>query len=356
MSERKLNGFSINGRNIGLDQQPYIIAEMSANHNEDFDTVNAIIDAAANAGADALKVQTYTADTITLECDRPDFLICNEDSPWNGWRIYDLYKKASLNWDWLGEINDICREKRITFFSSVFDDTSVDFLERLNVPAYKIASFENNHFPLIEKVVSTDKPIIISTGASSESEIDELVSFLDDLKYRNYALLKCTSDYPARVEDSNLIAISAMREKYCCEIGLSDHTLGIGAALAGVALGASIIEKHFAVSDHMDGLDGSFSSDETEMSALVKECDRAWRSKGMSVFGLSQREQKNIQFKRSIYASADIEVGDTFSRENIKIVRPGFGMHPRYFSTLLGKISKKSYSFGEPLNEELSNE
>lgn len=356
MSERKLNGFSINGRVIGLEQKPYIIAEMSANHNEDFDTVIAIINAAAGAGADALKVQTYTADTITLECNSPDFLIRNEDSPWHGWRIYDLYKKASLNWDWLGEINDICKKKNITFFSSVFDETSVDFLERLNVPAYKIASFENNHFPLIEKVVSTGKPVIISTGASSESEIDEMVSFLYDLKCRNYALLKCTSDYPAQAEDSNLMAIPAMREKYNCEIGLSDHTLGIGVALAGVALGATIVEKHFAISDHMDGLDGSFSSDETEMSTLVKECDRAWRAKGKSVFGLSQREHKNIQFKRSIYAAADIEVGEPLSRENIKIVRPGFGMHPRYFTTLLGRISKNRYSFGEPINEELSDE
>ena len=343
--------FQIGQRKIGLSEKPFIIAEMSANHNQSFDNAVNIVNSAADIGADAVKIQTFNPDTITLNSEKPGFTIKNNNSPWNGRRLYELYEQAYMDWNWIPELSEICKQRGIIFFSSVFDNTSVDFLEDVGVPAYKIASFENNHYPLIKRVAETGKPMIISTGASDKSDIDELVAFLNGLEVDNFALLKCTSDYPARVEESNLASISVMREEYQCEVGLSDHTIGVGAALAGVALGATIIEKHFIHSGDQVTVDSTFSSDESQMRLLISEAERAWQAVGKNQFDMSENEKNNIQFKRSIYAAADINVGEEFSEANIKVVRPGYGMHPKYFEDLLGKSSSQNYEFGDPIHE-----
>jgi len=343
----------INGRAIGAAHKPFIIAEMSANHNQSFDNAVEIISAAAEAGADAIKIQTYTPDTLTLNCNSSDFKINNPESLWDGSSLYELYSKAYMDWNWIGDLSEVCKKKNITFFSSVFDETSVDFMEQLNTPAYKIASFENNHYPLIKKVISTGKPMIVSTGVTSESDIDDLVAFISNEGFEEFALLKCTSDYPAKVEASNLANIPRMRKKYQCEIGLSDHTLGIGTALAAVALGASIVEKHFTTSKEIDSVDVAFSSDTAEMKLLVSESENAWKSLGRDAIILSEREKNNLQFKRSIYASQDIAKGDNFTRDNIKVVRPGFGMHPKHFDDIINTPASKEYKFGDPIKEML---
>ncbi len=322
---------------IGKKHKPFIIAEMSGNHNQSLDNALNIVQAAADSGAHALKLQTYTADTLTLDVKDGDFLIDNKDSLWKGKSLYDLYDVAHTPWEWHTPIMEKAKDLGMLCFSSPFDETAVDFLEDLNVPAYKIASFENSHLPLIRKVASTGKPIIISTGLSTLSQINETVSLLNQEGCKNFALLKCTSSYPSSPKNSNVITIPHMRNMFDCEVGLSDHTLGIGAALAAVSHGASIIEKHFTLNRSDGGVDSAFSLTPDELKSLVDESERTWQSIGKVSYGPLKSEIDSLIFRRSIYISKDMKKGEKFSPENIRIVRPGHGLEPKYYEILLGK-------------------
>lgn len=345
-----MTSFNIKNRPIGIDHSPFVIAEMSGNHNNSFEQALGIVHAAAKTGADAVKLQTYTADTITINAENNDFVISNPDSLWTRRTLYDLYDEASTDWEWIKQIMAEAEKLDLICFSSVFDETSVDFMEDLNAGAYKIASFENNHLPLIRKAASTGKPIIISTGTASEDEIHEAVEAARNGGCMQLALLKCTSDYPADPAASNLMTIPHMKETFGCEVGLSDHTLGIGVPVASVALGATIIEKHFITDRNLGGVDAAFSADISEMSQLVAEATNAWKALGSVSFELSENEQRNTQFKRSIYAVADIKAGEPFSPENIRVIRPGYGLHPRYYDKLLGAAAHRNFVFGEPVD------
>jgi pseudaminic acid synthase len=323
---------------IGKTNRPFIIAEMSGNHNQSLDRALNIVEAAAKSGAHALKFQTYTADTMTLDVDNnKDFCINDPKSLWNGETLYKLYQKACTPWEWHKPIFDKCKELGIIGFSTPFDETAVDFLESLDVPFYKIASFENTHLPLIRKVASTGKPIIISTGLASLSELDELVKTIRSAGNDNIILLKCTSSYPSDPKESNILTISHMRNLFDCEVGLSDHTLGIGVAVASVALGATIIEKHFTLSRDDGGVDSAFSLDPDEMKNFVMETQRAWQSLGKISYSMSEKEKKSIQFRRSLYLSKNVKAGEVLTEGNLRIVRPGFGLAPKYLDFILGR-------------------
>lgn len=345
-----MTSFNIKNRPIGIDHPPFVIAEMSGNHNNSFEQALGIVHAAAKTGADAVKLQTYTADTITINAENDDFVISNPDSLWTRRTLYDLYDEASTDWEWIRQIMAEAEKLDLICFSSVFDETSVDFMEDLNAGAYKIASFENNHLPLIRKVASTGKPMIISTGTASEDELHEAVEAARNGGCTQLALLKCTSDYPADPAASNLMTIPHMKKTFECEVGLSDHTLGIGVPVASVALGATIIEKHFITDRNLGGVDAAFSADTSEMTQLVAEATNAWKALGSVSFDLSDNEQRNTQFRRSIYAVADIKAGEPFSPENIRVIRPGYGLHPRHYDELLGKAAHRNFVFGEPVD------
>ena len=286
----------IGNNNIGLSYQPFIVAEMSGNHNQSLERALEIVEAAASSGAHALKLQTYTADTITLDLKDSEFVIKDKNSLWKDRSLYELYQEAYTPWEWQGPIIKRSNELGMLCFSTPFDETAVDFLEDLNVPAYKIASFENIHLPLVEKVASTGKPMIISSGMASISELGELVQTIRDAGCNNFALLKCTSTYPASPENSNILSIPHMRELFQCEVGLSDHTMGVGAAVAGVAHGATIIEKHFTLSRTDGGVDSAFSMEPEEMNQLVIETNRAWKALGKVTYGPTQAEKKSLKF------------------------------------------------------------
>ena len=341
---------AINGRKIGRLHSPYIIAEMSGNHNQTLDQALSILDAAANIGADAIKLQTYTADTLTLDSPRRDFIISDENSLWSGKSLYELYREAYTPWDWIELIFTEARKRNIDCFSSIFDEGSIDFLENLNAPAYKISSFENNHIPLIRKAAATKKPLIISTGASSEANITEAVENAREAGCTELALLKCTSDYPAAIADSNLSCIPYLRDKYNCVIGLSDHTLGIAAAIGGVALGASIVEKHFIVSRDQGGVDSSFSADKAELKQIVRDAKNVWGAIGKPDIHISEREVASLMYKRSIYACQQIKKGEIFTVNNIRIIRPGFGLHPRHYTELIGTVCHSDLTAGDRLD------
>ena len=345
--------FHIGDRLIGTKHAPFVIAEMSGNHNQSLDRALAIVDAAAAAGAHALKLQTYTADTITLNVRGGDFEINDPGSLWSGKNLHDLYNQAHTPWEWHEPIMQRARIHGMTCFSSPFDESAVDFLEELNVPAYKIASFENNHLPLIAKAAATGKPLIISTGMASLGELEQAVSVARSSGCKHLILLKCTSTYPATAKNTNILTIPHLRELFGCEVGLSDHTMGVGVAVAAVALGASVIEKHFTLSRAEGGVDSAFSLEPAELNNLVTESKRAWESLGEVRYGPTQAEQKSLVFRRSIYVAQDIEEGEIFSKENIKIVRPGHGAPPSMYQQLLGKIASRHYRKGEPLK--LSN-
>jgi pseudaminic acid synthase len=332
---------------IGLNHSPFIIAEMSGNHNQSLDRALEIVDAAALAGAHAIKLQTYTADTITM---KGAYTINDENSLWNGKELHELYKKAYTPWEWHQPIFERAKEKGLIAFSSPFDETAVDFLETLNVPAYKIASFENTHLPLIRKVAQTGKPVIISTGVSSISDIDETVRLLRNEGCENFILLKCTSTYPATPENTNILTIPHLSQLHNCLVGLSDHTMGIGVSVAAVALGARIIEKHFTLRRADGGVDSAFSLEPEELKALVIETHNAFLSLGEISYGVKQAEEKSKFFKRSIYVSKDIAVGDIFTNENLKIIRPGNGLAPKFIDDIIGKKAKMSIKAGTPLN------
>lgn len=340
----------ISSRKIGLDKPPFIIAEMSGNHNQSLGRALEIVNAAAEAGVNALKLQTYTADTITLNVKTRDFKITDKESLWSGKNLHDLYSEAYTPWEWHKPIMELANSLGMVCFSSPFDETAVDFLENLNVSVYKIASFENNHLPLIRKAASTGKPLIISTGMASLSELDEAVSTAREAGCRELALLKCTSTYPAKVENSNILTIPHMRELFKCEVGLSDHTMGHGAALAAISHGATIIEKHFTLNRADGGVDSTFSLEPNEMKSLTTEGIRAWQSLGYVSYGPSSVENKSMIFRRSIYISENLKKGDYFSKKNLRIVRPGHGLEPSLFEKVLGKRITQDAIKGTPLD------
>lgn len=331
---------------IGKIFRPYIIAEMSGNHNQSLEKAIAIVDAAADCGAHAIKLQTYTADTITV---KGAFTITDENSLWNGRELHDLYKQAHTPWDWHEPIFAHAKKRGITAFSSPFDETAVDFLQKLNVPAYKIASFENTDHTLLKKIALTNKPVIMSTGVSSIADIDESVQLLRKNNCIDLALLKCTSTYPSTPENTNLVTIPHMTKLFNCHVGLSDHTMGIGAAVAAVALGARIIEKHFTLSRSEGGVDAAFSLEPEELKALVLETERAFLSLGNIQYGIQKAEEKSKMFKRSLYIVDDIKVGDLLTKKNVQSKRPNLGLHTRYYDSILNKKARVDLKKGEPL-------
>jgi N-acetylneuraminate synthase len=345
-----MKDIQIGDRSIGETQAPLIIAEMSGNHNQSLDRALKLVDLAADAGAHALKLQTYTADTITMESRNDNFLIKDDGSPWRGEYLHDLYQKAHTPWDWHEAIFKRAADHGMLAFSSPFDESAVDFLESLKVPAYKIASFENNHLPLLRKVAATGKPVIVSTGVSSLAEIAVAVAELRDAGCSSPIALKCTSTYPASPENTNLNTLPNMRGALGCHVGLSDHTMGIGTSVAAVALGACVIEKHFTVSRAEGGVDASFSLEPAELKLLVEECERAFLSLGEVSYGAGEQESQSRLHKRSIYVQKDILPGEVFSEDNLKIVRPGDGLNTRYWDVIIGKKARIAIARGTPLS------
>ena len=341
---------SIGSRSIGRKNGPFIIAEMSGNHNQSLKRALEIVEAAARTGAHALKIQTYTADTMTLDVKDGDFFISDEKSLWKGRSLYDLYKEAHTPWEWHEPIMKRAKELGLICFSTPFDDTSVDFLESLDVPAYKIASFENADLPLIRKVAETGKPIIISTGMATLAELDETVRTIRDTGNEQFVLLKCTSTYPATPENSNILTIPHMRELFQCEIGLSDHTLGLGVSVAAVAHGATVIEKHFTLSRAEGGVDSTFSLEPEEMKQLVIETERAWQSLGNIQYGPTEAEKPSLKYRRSLYIAEDMKAGDILTPQNLRSVRPGMGLPTKYYDMLLGKKIIKNVACGTAMS------
>ncbi|MEC2310013.1 pseudaminic acid synthase [Bacillus atrophaeus] len=344
-----MNEINIDGRSIGPHHPPFIIAEMSGNHNQSLERAFNIIEAAAKAGAHALKIQTYTADTMTLNMNTKDFTIEDNNSLWSGSTLYTLYQQAYTPWEWHKPIFDKCREVGMIPLSTPFDESAVDFLEDLGVPIYKIASFENTDIPLIKKVAATGKPIIISTGMATVAEIDETIRAAKEAGCKELILLKCTSTYPASPENTNISTIPHMKELFNCQVGLSDHTMGSGVAVASVALGATVIEKHFTLSRADGGVDSAFSLEPHELKELVIETERAWQALGQITYGPTDKEKASLKFRRSIYVKKDIKAGEIFTKENIKVVRPGYGLEPKYFDLIIGRTAKKHISAGTPL-------
>jgi N-acetylneuraminate synthase len=340
---------NIGNLSIGRQYPPIIIAEMSGNHNQSLARALQIVDAAARAGAHALKLQTYTADTITLDVAGGEFFINDEQSLWKGKSLHDLYNLAYTPWEWHAPIMQRARELGLLCFSTPFDESAVDFLESLEVPAYKIASFENVHLPLIRKVAATGKPMIISTGMASLAELDEAVLAARAAGCRDLVLLKCTSTYPASPESSNVLTIPHMRTLFGCEVGLSDHTMGVGTSVAAVAHGATVIEKHFTLNRADGGVDSTFSLEPDELRSLVVETNRAWQSLGIVTYGPTEAEQKSLVFRRSIYIAQDLKAGDVLTRENLRCVRPGMGLAPKYYDLLLGRRVNQDVKKGTPM-------
>ena len=338
---------------IGINHEPFIIAEMSGNHNQSLERALEIVDAAAKSGAHALKIQTYTADTMTLNINENEFFISDADNIWQGASLYELYEKAYTPWDWHAAIFMRAKEHGMVAFSSPFDESAVDFLEALNVPCYKIASFESTDLPLIKRAAATGKPLIISTGMASIAEIDEAVRTARNAGCSELVLLKCTSSYPAPPLKTNNRTIPHMKSLFDCEVGLSDHTLGIGAAVAAVALGATVIEKHFTLSRSDGGVDSMFSLEPDEMSSLVAETNRAWESMGKIHYGPTDAETGSLEHRRSVYISKDLKAGDILSLDNIRIVRPGLGLAPKYYERLLGRPIRLDAKMGTPTDWDL---
>jgi pseudaminic acid synthase len=341
---------TIENTKIGVGSKPFIIAEMSGNHNQSLERALEIVDAVARTGAHAIKLQTYTADTMTLDLKEREFFISDDKSPWKGQSLYDLYKIAHTPWDWHKPIFDHAKKLGLICFSTPFDETSVNFLEKLRSPAYKIASFENTDIPLIQRVASTGKPLIISTGMATLEELDESVNAARQSGCKDLILLKCTSTYPATPENSNLLTIPHLRERYKCEVGLSDHTLGIGVAVASVALGATVIEKHFTLRRADGGVDSTFSMEPAEMKELVEETARAWQSLGKTYIGPTEAEKSSITFRRSLYIVKDLKAGDILTKENVRAIRPGLGLPPKHLNQVLGKTIRRDSKTGTALH------
>ncbi len=341
---------SIGNIKIGKKRDPFIIAEMSGNHNGSIERAYKIIDAAVDSGANAIKLQTYTPDKITINKKGGLFDINDKNSLWNGRNLFDLYNSAYTPWDWHEELYKYARNKGIIIFSSVFDESGVEFLEKLGVEVFKIASFENNHYPLLKKIAQTKKPVIMSTGLSNISNLEKSVNTLRENGCKDLILLKCTSTYPSSPKNSNLKTIPVMKEIFDCQVGLSDHTLGIGVPLAAISLGATVIEKHFTLNRSDGGVDSAFSLEPNELKALVEESKRAHESLGSVFIGVSEEEEKSLRFKRSIYVTKDIKEGEVLTKKNISIIRPGDGLDTHYYDIVLGKKSKINITRGTPLS------
>jgi len=342
-------GFKIADRMIGKNHPPFIIAEMSGNHNQSLARALEIVEAVALSGAHALKIQTYTPDTMTIDLDEREFHISDPNSLWAGSSLYKLYSEAYTPWEWHKPIFDRALELGLIPFSTPFDDTAVDFLESLEVPCYKIASFENTDLPLIRRVAATGKPMIISTGMASIGELDETVLTAREAGCKDLILLKCTSSYPATAENTNIQTIPHLRELFGCEVGLSDHTMGVGVSIASVALGASVIEKHFTLNRADGGVDSTFSMEPAEMAQLVIETKRAWQSLGEVSYGPTEVEKKSLQYRRSLYVVKDLKEGDVLTQDNVRAIRPGFGLSTKYLKVVLGKNVSRDVNRGTPL-------
>lgn len=346
-----MNSIKISNKTISDHHRPFIIAEMSGNHNQSLERAKAIVEAAAAAGADAIKLQTYTADTMTI---RGAYTIEDENSLWKGKELHDLYKLAYTPWEWHQPLFEHARHLGLIPFSSPFDATAVDFLEDLDVDLYKIASFENTDHPLLKKIAQTGKPVIMSTGVSTISDVFESVKVLRDHGCKDLMLLKCTSTYPASAENTNLLTIPVLKQIFPdCIIGLSDHTMGIGAAVAATALGARVIEKHFTLARADGGVDSAFSLEPHELEALVVESERAFLALGQPQFDIQKKEQQSKLFKRSIYVARDIKAGEAFTEDNLRVIRPGDGLEPKYFDLVLGKKARLDLKAGTPLSFDL---
>lgn len=343
------NAFSILDREVGAQHPPFIIAEMSGNHNQSLERALEIVEAAAQSGAEGLKIQTYTPDTMTIDLDEGEFHISDPDIPWAGSSLYQLYDEAYTPWDWHQPIFDRARELGMIPFSTPFDETAVDFLEELDTPCYKIASFENTDLPLIRRVAATGKPLIISTGMASVAELDDTVRAARAAGCRDLVLLKCTSTYPATADNTNILTIPHMRELFGCQVGLSDHTLGVGVSVASVVLGASVIEKHFTLKRADGGVDSSFSMEPEEMAQLVVETRRAWQALGRPQYGATDAERKSIQFRRSLYIVADLQAGELLTPENLRAIRPGHGLPPKYLERVMGRAVRRDVKRGTAL-------
>ena len=338
----------IGKRKVGLNFEPFLIAEMSGNHNQSFERAIEIVEAAAKSGAHALKLQTYTKDTMTIDHSKNEFKV--DLDLWKGASLYDLYDEAYTPWEWHEEIFKHARNLGMIPFSTPFDLTAVEFLEKLNVECYKIASFENTDIPLIEAVCSTGKPVIISTGMMNLNEMDETVRAARSAGCKDLILLKCSSAYPSSPKNSNVLTIPHMRKMFNCEVGLSDHSLGIGVAVGSVTLGASVIEKHLTLARNDEGVDSAFSMEPEEMKSLVIESKRAWQSKGSINYGPTDSEIASRKYRRSLYVVKDIKKGQKINSKNMRAIRPGLGLPTKYYNDLIGKEVKKNISKGTPID------
>jgi N-acetylneuraminate synthase len=345
----------IAGRLIDTQHPPFVIAEMSGNHNQSLDRAIELVKAAAAAGVDALKLQTYTADTMTIDCDAPGFTVTDQDSAWYGRSLYDLYQEAHTPWDWHKPIIEQCHESGLIPISTPFDDSAVDFLERLDFPAYKVASFENTDIPLLQRIAATGKPMIISTGMMSRMELSETVEEVRAAGCNEIILLKCTSSYPASAADANLATIPDMRALFEAEVGISDHTLGIGVSIAAVAMGATVIEKHFTQDRTDGGVDSQFSMEPQEMRSLVIESRSAWTGLGQVRYGVGAAEANSQVFRRSLYFVRNIRAGETIQESHIKRIRPGYGLAPKYETQVIGKTVSHDIERGTPVTWESLN-
>lgn len=348
-----MSSFKIGSRLIGPDAPPFVIAEMSGNHNQSLEQALRIVEAAAQAGAHALKLQTYTADTMTLDIADGEFFIKDAESLWAGSSLYSLYQQAHTPWAWHAPIFARARELGLIAFSTPFDETAVDFLESLDVPAYKIASFENTDIPLIRKVAATGKPMIISTGMASIAELDDSVREARKAGCKDLVLLKCTSTYPASPANSHLRTIPHLAQLFGCQVGLSDHTMGVGVSVAAVAMGATVIEKHFTLDRADGGVDASFSLEPAEMASLVVESERAWQGLGQVHYGATQAERKSLVFRRSLYVVQDMAEGEVFTQHTIRAIRPGLGLAPKHTDAVLGRVCRRALKRGTALSWDL---
>jgi len=343
-----ISTFSINERRIAPGEPVYIIAEMSANHNQSFEQAAEIVRAAKECGADAIKLQTYTADTLTIPCDSPEFRV--EGTLWAGRTLHDLYQEAFTPWEWQPRLQKIATELGLGFFSTPFDDSAVAFLEEMQVPVYKVASFEANDVPLLRRIARTGKPIILSTGMATLSEIEEAVTTIRQESQAGLALLKCTSAYPALPEEMNLRTIPHLAEAFQTPVGLSDHTLGVAVPVAAVAMGACVIEKHFTLARSQGGPDSAFSLEPQEFKQMVEAVRVAERALGTIHYGISPREGDSRVFRRSLFVTAPIKAGEPFTGRNVRSIRPGHGLQPRYLDAVLGRHARKDLVPGTPLS------
>lgn len=345
-----MRDITIGNITIGTCRPPMIIAEMSGNHNQSLERGLEIIESAAACGAHAVKLQTYTADTLTIDHNGGLFTIDDPQSPWLGRNLYELYQEAHTPWEWHKPLFEAAQKKGLEIFSTPFDSTSVDFLEDLGVDAYKIASFENTDIPLLKYVASTRKPVIMSTGLATISDLDESVTTLRDNGCNDLVLLKCTSSYPASPKNTNLLTIPHLSQMFNCHVGLSDHTGGVGVAVGAVALGATVIEKHFTLNRSDGGVDASFSLEPEELKSLVIETERVFDALGEVQYGVQEVEKKSLRFKRSVYVVEDIKKGDILTNENIRIIRPGDGLKSKFYDKVLGHKVHSDIKRGTPLS------